>query len=57
MMFVRYQYPLPNNGFGYSFTEQELIELLDSVYDKGFTDGAQTATIQYKTTCAVSKEN
>lgn len=56
MMFVKYQYPLPNNGSGYSFTESELIELLDSVYDKGYSDGVQVATIP-ETTCASSKEH
>ena len=44
MIFSRYNYPLPNNGPNYSFSEQELVKLLDSVYDKGFSDGVQVAT-------------
>lgn len=51
MVFVKYSYPLPNNGTGYSFSEQELVKLLDSVYDKGFKDGVQVATPP-ETTCA-----
>ena len=53
MIFVKYSYPLPNNGSGYSFSEQELVKLLDSVYDKGFKDGVQVATPP-ETTCASS---
>lgn len=53
MVFVKYGYPLPNNGSGYSFTEQELVKLLDSVYDKGFKDGVQVATPP-EITCASS---
>jgi hypothetical protein len=26
---------LPNDGLGYKFTEKELVELLDKVYEKG----------------------
>ncbi len=53
MVFAKYSYPLPNNGSGYSFSEQELVKLLDSVYDKGFKDGVQVATPP-ETTCASS---
>lgn len=35
MMQVRYEFPLPNDGLGYKFTENELVELLDKVYEKG----------------------
>lgn len=34
-MQVRYEFPLPNDGLGYRFTEDELVELLDRVYEKG----------------------
>ena len=34
MMQVRYEFPLPNDGLGYRFTEDELV-LLDGVYEKG----------------------
>ena len=53
MIFAKYSYPLPNNGTGYSFSEQELVKLLDSVYDKGFKDGVQVST-QTETPCAIS---
>ena len=43
IIFAKYSYPFPNNGFGYSFSEQELVKLLDSVYDKEFKDGVQVA--------------
>lgn len=51
MVFSRYHYPLPNNGSGYSFTEQELVKLLDSVYEKGFKDGV-ASSIEPETTMA-----
>lgn len=35
MMQVRYEFPLPNDGLGYKFTERELVELLDRIYEKG----------------------
>lgn len=35
MMQVKYEFPLPNDGKGYKFTEEELVELLDRVYEKG----------------------
>lgn len=53
MIMTKYTYPLPNNGSDYSFSEQELIKLLDSVYNKGFSDGVQVATPP-ETTCASS---
>lgn len=51
MIFTKYKYPLPNNGSGYSFSEQELVNLLDDVYNKGFEDGV-VSTIMPETTCA-----
>ena len=38
MMQVRYEFPLPNDGLGYRFTEKELEELLDRIYEKGRMD-------------------
>ena len=38
MIQVRYEFPLPNDGLGYKFTEKELIELLDRIYEKGRAD-------------------
>lgn len=53
MIFSRYNYPLPNNGTGYSFSEQELVKLLDSVYERGYTHGVE-ATNKTETTVACS---
>lgn len=51
MLTTKYTFPLPNNGDSYSFSEKELIKLLDSVYDKGFEDGVSVTNIS-ETTCA-----
>ena len=41
MFFVRYDFPLPNNGDRYDFSSEELIKLLDSVYDRGYAHGVE----------------
>jgi hypothetical protein len=51
MIFARYNYPLPNNGSGYAFSEQELVKLLDSVYDQGYKHGVES-TIEPETVVA-----
>ena len=51
MIFAKYHYPLPNNGSGYSFSEQELVKLLDSVYDQGYKHGVES-TIKPETVTA-----
>jgi hypothetical protein len=51
MIFAKYSYPLPNNGSGYSFSEQELVKLLDSVYEKGYKHGVES-TIEPETVIA-----
>lgn len=51
MIFSRYNYPLPNNGSGYAFSEQELVKLLDSVYDQGYRHGVES-TIEPETVTA-----
>lgn len=56
MITTKYTYPLPNNGSNYLFSEQELIKLLDSVYDKAFLDGVALA-IQPITTCTSTSNN
>lgn len=50
MVFVRYDFPLPNNGDRYDLSLEELDKLLDSVYQKGFKDGV-ASTIMPETTC------
>lgn len=51
MIFSRYNYPLPNNGSIYSFSEQELVKLLDSVYTQGYAHGVES-TIEPETVVA-----
>lgn len=51
MIFSRYNYPLPNNGTGYSFSEQEPVKLLDSVYEQGYKHGVES-TIEPETIVA-----
>ena len=51
MVFVRYGFPLPNNGDRYDLSLEELNKLLDSVYQEGFKDGV-AFTIMPETTCA-----
>ena len=51
MVFAKYNYPLPNNGSGYAFSEQELVKLLDSVYDQGYRHGVES-TIEPETITA-----
>lgn len=56
MVFAKYSYPLPNNGSGYSFTEQELVKLLDSVYEKGFKDGVASSIEPEATMASTTNE-
>ena len=56
MVFAKYSYPLPNNGSGYSFTEQELVKLLDSVYEKGFKDGVVSSIVPETTMASTTNE-
>lgn len=60
MFFVRYDFPLPNNGDRYDFSQEELHKLLDSVYERGYTHGVEatnattTVTASYKNGPTVS---
>lgn len=36
MVFTKYDFPLPNNGERYDLSQEELVHLLDHVYDCGF---------------------
>jgi hypothetical protein len=55
MVFVRYDFPLPNNGNRYDFSEEELVKLLDSVYERGYTHGVEIANVS--TTITASYQN
>ena len=41
MFFARYNFPLPNNGDRYDLSKEDLIKLLDSVYERGYTHGVE----------------
>lgn len=36
MLVAKYDIPLPNNGDKYSLTQDELVKLLDRVYERGY---------------------
>ena len=57
MMQVRYKYPLPNDGKGYRLTEEELVKLLDEVYEKGRADERELQMIRMETVTARSIES
>ena len=56
MLFVRYDFPLPNNGDRYDLSQDELHKLLDSVYERGYTHGVDV-TNKTETTVAFSTIN
>ena len=56
MLFVRYDFPLPNNGDRYDLSQDELHKLLDSVYERGYTHGVEV-TNKTETTVAFSTIN
>jgi hypothetical protein len=51
MFFARYDFPLPNNGDRYDLSQEELVKLLDSVYDRGYAHGVES-TIKPETITA-----
>ncbi len=51
MIFEKYSFPLPNNGDRYDFSVEELDELLNSVYERGYARGIES-TIEPKTITA-----
>ena len=51
-VFSKYSFPLPNNGDRYNFSEDELIKLLDSAYDKGYQHGRESMNIGVTTTAS-----
>lgn len=44
MMQTTYEYPLPDNGERYNLSEDELRNLLDKAYHKGFEDGKNVSS-------------
>lgn len=51
MFFVRYDFPLPNNGDRYDFSQEELTKLLDSAYERGYAHGVES-TVEPETVIA-----
>jgi len=56
MVISRYSFPLPNNGERYDFSQEELVALLDKVYDSGYKYGRESLDLGVITT-ASSYEN
>ena len=56
MIMTLYDFPSPNNGDRYDLSQEELVELLDKVYDGGFQHGKEIATMPV-VTIAASYEN
>lgn len=56
MVFTKYDFPLPNNGDRYDLSQEELMKILDHVYDCGFQYGKEIAT-PCKITVAASYED
>lgn len=54
-VFGKYDFPLPNDGDKYNLTEQELVTILDHVYDCGYEHGKQAAT-PIKTTASAIED-
>ena len=48
MMITTYEFPLPNNGERYDLSQEELVDLLDKAYRKGFEEGkGVSSTVTY----------
>jgi len=44
MLVAKYDIPLPNNGDKYSLTQDELIKLLNRVYELGYEDARNASS-------------
>ena len=42
MVFTKYDFPLPNNGERYDLSQEELVKILDHVYNCGFENARNT---------------
>ena len=42
MVFTKYDFPLPNNGERYNLSQEELVKILDHVYECGFENARNT---------------
>ena len=56
MFFERYSFPLPNKGGRYDLSQEELVKLLDSVYERGYTHGVEVTNVTNKTETACSND-
>ena len=44
MLVAKYDIPLPNDGDKYSLTQDELVKLLDRVYERGYENARSTTS-------------
>lgn len=56
-VFAKYDFPLPNNGNNYSFTQEELVKLLDHVYDRGWQHAKEIYDTKSYTVTTTSAES
>lgn len=52
MLVTKYDFPLPNNGDRYNFTQDELVKLLNKVYDCGYENARNVYDISRQATTA-----
>ena len=55
-VFSQYDFPLPNNGERYDLSQEELIKILDHVYDCGYKHGSQDSTPLFTTVASTDKD-
>lgn len=54
MLVTKYDFPLPNNGDRYDLTQDELVELLDKVYERGYENARNAYNTSGQTTAWAS---
>lgn len=54
MLVAKYDFPLPNDGDKYSLTQDELIKLLDGVYERGYENARSAYDTSGQTTAWAS---
>lgn len=52
MVVAKYDFPLPNNGDRYDFTQDELVKLLNKVYDCGYENARSIYDVSAQATTA-----
>ena len=54
MVFVKYNFPLPNNGERYDLSQDELVKLLEDAYQKGWDHAREIYDPKMHTTTTAS---